>query len=185
MKDNLTTFISEYKKGNHESFLPIVEKLKPAIFKYARNLFRENFEDCVSELELAILESVNKIPNIQNETQCLAFLINAVKNKYLELARKSIKISASELPFEEQDLVCPYMEYEYGNCELRMDIDNLLSECSESQKKILLAVIFEGKNSSQIAAELHTSRQYVNQIKKKWLKQIKKEIYAKETNITI
>lgn len=150
MNDNLTELIRLAQKGNQECLLLIIEKLKPAILNHAKNLFHENFEDCVAELELAVLESVNKI-------------------------------SVSELPFEEQSHICPYWEYEYGNCELKLDLENLLSACSAQQREILLTIIFDGKSSSQIAAELNTTRQYVNRIKNKWLKEIEKEIFTKET----
>lgn len=180
MKDNLATLIKEYQKGNQECLLPIIEKLKPAIFKYSKKLFRDDFEDSVAEMELAVMESANKIPYAENEAQCLSFLINAIKNRYLELAKKSIKISDAEISLEEQFPVCPYWEYGYGNCELRIDLGKILSGCNAKQKKILLKIIFEGKNCALVAAELNITRQYVNRIKNKWLKQIKKEIFAKE-----
>ncbi len=179
MKENLTTSIREYQKGNHEYSLLIIEKLHPAINKYANKLFCNAIEDSVSELNLAILESLKKIPYVKTESQCLTFLIKVIENKYLELLRKSIKISVSELPLEEQSLICPYLEYEYENRELKLDLENLLSKCSAQQRKILLSVIFDNKSSSQIAAELHTTRQYVNCTKRKLLKQIEKEIFAK------
>lgn len=180
MKDNLTTLIKEYQEGNHECLLLIIEKLKPAIFKYAKKLFLNDFEDSVAELELAVLESVSKIPYTENEAQCLTFLINAIKNKYWELARKSNKISDAELPLEEQFPVYSYLENEYSNCELRLDLERALSTCNATQKKLLSEIIFEGKSSSLVATELHISRQYVNRIKNKWLEQIEKEIFTKE-----
>jgi len=39
-------------------------------------------------------------------------------------------------------------------------------------------IIFEGKSCSLVAAELHTTRQYVNRIKNKWLEQIKSKIFT-------
>lgn len=176
MKEPLTTLIREYRMGNNECLLPIIQQLKPAMIKYARKLYRNDFEDSMSELELALLESVNRIPCVENEAQCLTFLINALKNKYRELARINNKILSSELPLEEACPVCLYLETEYGDCELRLALEDLLSTCSAKQKKILMAIIFEGKSCSLVAAELHTTRQYVNRIKNKWLKQIKNKM---------
>ncbi len=178
MKEPLTTLIREYRMGNSERLLPIIEQLKPAICKYARKLYRNDFEDSISELELALLESVNRIPYVENEAQCLTFLINALKNKYRELARIHSKILSNELPLEEACPVCPYWEKEYGDCELRLVLEDLLSSCSTKQKIILMEIIFEGKSCSLVAAELHTTRQYVNRIKNKWLEQIKSKIFT-------
>ncbi len=180
MKENLTELIRESQKGNQECLLLIIEKLKPAIHKYARRLSYHDFEDTVAELELAVLESVKKIPSIKNEAQCLAFLIKAIEHKHWELIRKRCKVSGAEVLMDEQCPDCPYWEYGYGNCELMLDVGKLLSKCSARQREILLAIIFEGKTSSLVAAELHTTRQYVNRVKNKWLEQIKKEIYTEE-----
>ena len=154
MKEPLTTLIREYRMGNSERLLPIIEQLKPAICKYARKLYRNDFEDSISELELALLESVNRIPYVENEAQC------------------------NELPLEEACPVCPYWEKEYGDCELRLVLEDLLSSCSTKQKIILMEIIFEGKSCSLVAAELHTTRQYVNRFKNKWLEQIKSKIFT-------
>ncbi len=176
MKETLITSIREYRMGNGECLLPVIEQLKPAIIKYARKLYCNDFEDAMSELELALMEAINRIPYIENEAQCLTFLMNAIKNKYRELARAGSKIRNIELPFEETGPVCPYWETEYGDCELRLALEDLLSTCSAKQKTILMAILFEGKSCSLVAAELHTTRQYVNRIKNKWLKQIKNKI---------
>ena len=180
MNDDLSILITEYKNGNPECLLLIIERLKPAIIKYAKKLFLYDLEDSIAELELALLESVNRIPYARNDTQCLAFLVNALRNRYLELTRKSSRIFNAELPLEEQNLICPYWEYEYGNRELMLDLENLLSTCSPDHKEMLLAIFLRDKSCSGIAAEFHITRQYVTRIKKKWLKLIEKEIFTKE-----
>lgn len=175
MEKTLNELIEEYRKGDNDQILLIIEKFQPIIYKYVRLLYKDEREDTISELNLSLLEAVNKIEYYNNEGQCFKFLYNALRNKYLELYRKSRKRFDNEQQFYKEYYNYCIVCYEYDDTELIEDLNKYLLEYSDKQKKILISILIEGKSNTEVATENNVSRQYTNRIKNKLCKKIKKE----------
>lgn len=182
MKENLQNLIKNYKMGHKENFLKIYELLKPTVAKYSRHLYFYDPEDSTAELTLALLEALEKIHYFDNEGKYLCFLLNALKNKYMELIRKSVALLKHETDWDMECLICPYIEYAYSELELMADINQLLASCNEKQQLILQAILFKGLSCSQAAKDFHVSRQYANRIKNILLPKIGSTLFSAKTD---
>lgn len=177
MEKRLNELIEEYRKGDDNQFLLITERFNPVIFKYARLLYKDEREDTISELELSLLEAVHKIEYFSNEGQCFIFLSNALKNRFLELYRKSKKKFDHEQQLDwDYDYCSSYNEY--TDTELKEDLKRYLSGYNDRQRKILFSIFIEGKSNTEVASEYHVSRQYTNRIKNKLCQEIKNRYIA-------
>ncbi|MCI9435724.1 MAG: sigma-70 family RNA polymerase sigma factor [Lachnospiraceae bacterium] len=78
-------------KNNKDEFAKLIEYMNPLINKYVRLLYKDEAEDIREELILALWESVLKINYCNNDGECFSYINNALKNKFLELYRKSKK----------------------------------------------------------------------------------------------
>ena len=79
-------------KQDKEVFAKLIEYMNPLINKYVRLLYKDDHEDMRGELILALWESVVKIDYCNNEGECFSYINKALKNKFLELYRKSKKL---------------------------------------------------------------------------------------------
>ncbi len=177
MEKTLIELIGEYRKEDNNKFLLITKKFEPVIFKYAKMLYKDEKEDTISELNLSLLEAIRKIEYYSNEGQCFTYLNGALKNRYLELYRRSKKKCDNELLFDNSyDYF--YIFYEYDNAELRVDLERHLLHYNDKQRKILFSIFIEGKSSAKAASEYHVSRQYTTRIKNQLSEEIKNEYIA-------
>ena len=78
-------------KNNKDEFAKLIESMNPLLNKYVRLLYKDEAEDIREELILALWESVLKINYCNNDGECFSYINNALKNKFLELYRKSKK----------------------------------------------------------------------------------------------
>lgn len=174
MEESLAKLIMEYKNGNKNSLERIINKMYPLINKYARKLFNLEYEDMQQEMIIAVIEAVVKIKSIHSEYECLAYIVTSVKNKYLEMTRISLELKNIDLN-NNYDFI---LKLENNN-DLFLDIEfeyDLKKSCkinSSMKKKIVEYILFQGLNDTEIAKELHISRQYVNRCKKEIFSSIK------------
>ena len=178
MEKKLNELIEEYRNGDNNQFLLIIDKFQPNILKYTRLLYKDEREDTISEFSLSLLEAVNKIEYYSDEGQCFKFLSNALKNRYLELYRKSRKRFDHEQQLDDDYHDYCFVCQEYNDIELIEDLKNYLLGYNEKQIKILISIFIEGKSNTVTATENNVSRQYTNRIKNKICKKIKDDYIA-------
>lgn len=178
MNQELNEMIIEFKKGDVNQFLLIQERLKPVMNKYVRLLFRDEKEDTMAELDLSLLEAVHNIVYFENEGQCFIYFYNALRNRYLELYKRSRRKFDYECSYEAQEGYEPICQQDdFAEINLKEDIGRVCSDYSEKQKKILFSILFDNKTSTLAARENNVSRQYVNRIKRRLYQEMKKEYY--------
>ena len=69
-----------------------------------------------------------------------------------------------------------FHEYEYDDFSLNEDLKKFISQFDGIKKKIYYLILIENKNDSEIAKELHISRQYINRLRRQLRKVIKQYI---------
>lgn len=160
--------IKEYKEGNKERLVSIIEIMNPLVNKYARYLFNLEFEDMKQELIIAIIEAVNKIGVFENEFQCLSYLKRGVINRYYELCKISKKREGGEELCDKEimDSLIVTNNNFYDNIEFELDMIRELNIQNSLQRKIAYYVLVEEISDIQISEKLKVSRQYVNRSKK-------------------
>lgn len=168
--------VEKYKMDlNDECLLEVLDRMEPIINKYARKLYLLEFEDTKQELLIAVIESINKIQKYENEGQVVSYFCRAVRNRYLELCRKS-EVTEKEDIYDEEKMKILISSFEetYLHIELYKDLEKYRKGKTKIEKVIIKGVLDEEKTDKELAEELGVSRQYVNRCKKK----IFKELYS-------
>ena len=172
-------------KQDKEVFAKLIEYMNPLINKYVRLLYKDDHEDMRGELILALWESVVKIDYCNYEGECFSYINKALKNKFLELYRKSKKLHDFQITIEYEDMP----EYpdsqaysaEFSDIVFREDIKQLLKQVNKRKKQLFLQILLEDKSDAEIAKEFNISRQYVNRVKKELYINLKKYYYEEQT----
>lgn len=164
----LCTQIKSFKEfHNQDALETIMLKMQPLIRKYIRKLYFIEKDDANQELNLALIESVFKISEYDNEAMCLSYLQKTIYNKYCFLCSQHIKSSHVFNEFKEISDEVPYIE-QYNIIELSYDLHRLLEHKNNKQKYIIHCILNEFSDN-EIALRLGVSRQYINRVKKKIL----------------
>lgn len=168
MGDQLNELIHDFKNGEKEKFIHIVEIMKPLINKYTRILYKDERDDMQSEFVLCLLESITKMKYCNEEGQCVYFLSKAIKNKFHELYNKSKLHFDKETSVDDEYLInINFKQSEYDDCIIYIDLRNLLLKTEGKQYQILYSILYNDESDTEIAKKLFISRQYVNRIRKK------------------
>lgn len=164
--------------GDKEQFSNLVIKMNPLIKKYMRILYKDEKEDVRSELVLALWEAVIKLQYIENEGQCIAYLSNALRNKFYELYRNSRKEHDKEFcsEMELMDTII-FEEVEYEDLVVKNDLDKYLKEYAGLRYQIYKTILFENLSDQEIAVKYNVTRQYVNRLKRELYSDLRKRYF--------
>lgn len=163
-----------------ENLMKIIECMQPMINKYARMLYGGEFEDMQQELVIAVIEAVNKMEAYDNEGKVIKFLINAVKNRFYELYRKS-KMLENEESSEAETLENVYNHgfEQYEDIEFKIDVEKITNCNSMMHKRIACYILYNDIGDAEIAKRLNVSRQYVNRSKKVIFRELEEYVLNK------
>lgn len=168
-------------KYNKENFAKLLEYMNPLINKYVRLLYKDESEDMRAELMLALWESILKMNYYNNDGECVTYINNALRNKFLELYRKSKKLhdyqSTVELEEIPENTDSKILNTEFSDVIFREDINRLLGHVNERKKQLSFQILLEDKSDAEIAKNFNISRQYVNRERKKLYTKLKKSYY--------
>lgn len=166
MKENQFAKLVGQAKTDSYSMNALLQMMQPLIIKYSKKIYLMEFEDAIQELSLAIIEAVHRIASYKSDGQCLTYITNAVKFKYIHLCKNTIlknnmentsnhfetQISFNH-PFEDVETICDW------KCK---------KKSLSSSQQLILEYIIAGFSDKEIAKKMGYSRQYVNRIKKKF-----------------
>ena len=149
-------------KNNSEAVMEILKIMKPIINKYVKKIYFMDKEDAEQELNLAIIEAIQRISN------CIVYIENAIKFKYAHLCKSNIRREEAEGKYVEE-----LKEVLVGETSLEVektiDFKSKVQQLSEKKKQIL-TYLYLGYTDNEIAKELGNSRQYINRVKKELFK---------------
>jgi hypothetical protein len=157
-------------KHNTYALEKIINKMQPLIKKYVRKLYFMEEDDASQELIIALIEAIYHIKLCNNDAMCLSYLQKSIVHKYYNLCKISIKASETTNEFADTDYSIPYYE-NYDDVELIIDIQQLLKNETDTKKSIIKYFLFSGYSDTQIATKMHMSRQYINRVKKEFIKE--------------
>lgn len=170
-ENSISTLIKKYKEnGKSAELLAILDRMKPLINKYAKKLFKIEFEDANQEMILALIESVNKMSCYENDGQCISYFNRALNNKYHELCRTSRKIE-NEYSMDDINIESRTNPHnDYIDTEFYFDLYTMISDNHDTNNSIISYIIENDASDTEIAKRLGISRQYVNRFKKRIFK---------------
>lgn len=175
MEKGIKDLIATYKIGENleKSLLEILKRLEPAINKYARRVYYFEYEDMRQEIIIAVLEAVIRIEKYDNEGQCVKYLVNAIKIKYLELCRQENNWENTQMCTKDMSSNLEHWSGDqYKDIEFRIDMDRIKKADSKLKVNIANFILIGNMNDMEIAKRLHISRQYVNRCKKQIFKEL-------------
>lgn len=171
--------IIQMVKENKNEFYLIMDKMSPLINRYARMLYKDENEDVCSELMMALWKAVDDLEYYENDGQIISFINTAIRNKYLELYKKSRKIHDFETLMKEEDTVFQTIAYqgnEFDDVLFREDVLRIVNTYSGLKKEIVYCFLVKELSDSEIAEQLNVSRQYVNRIRRDLRKKVSKAL---------
>lgn len=168
---SLITLLQHAHNGDKTAQEEIIVKFMPLIRKYAHKCYSMEFDDAQQELSLALLYAVASIKYIQNERECLRFIENAIINHYKYLCRISMKRKDYEIASDSEVLRNIPQENSFAQTELKLMIQEYLQQLPQRKRHILEYVLSGQFSTAEISKRLHISSQYINRIKKDFLKQ--------------
>ena len=177
VENSLKMLVENYKTGNKEAMNQIIIKMTPLVNKYARRLFKMEFEDMRQEMIIAIFEAVIKMEGEYSEYQCLRYITNAVKFRYMELSRKSYMLEINEeiVDYETLGQFEEHRTNSYSDIEFLYDLETKCDTSSAIKRKIYHYVVDYNLSDQEIAKNLNVSRQYINRCKKQIFHNVLKE----------
>lgn len=162
--------IQNYKNGNINEIISVLEQFDPLLNKFNRNSY---YEDMKSELSLYMFHILNKIPL---EKKCfnqdkfiISYIYKSLKNKYIHLNKTIQSIHNVELENENKLLNSSYTEKELEFIEILDMFKNL----TDYERNVLIQIYIYNFKESEIARNLKVSRQAINKTHKKALSKLK------------
>lgn len=155
---------------NKQNFEEILIRMHPLVAKYAKKLYFMEREDALQELNLALIEAVDKIKIYDNEAMCVKYLQNSVFHKYCSLCKKQILSAPIDYFTEDTCNTIPYLE-SYSYIELLADINEILKSKSDTYRQIAHYIIHNELSDIEISLKMNLSRQYVNRVRRILMKE--------------
>lgn len=169
----LRELVKDYNNGDKNTLVEIINEFKPAINKYKKESYYEDLDSELTLFMMNILDKISKREDILKDDDYLRFyILKSLKNKYIEINKKSYNIYSSEIP---SDNFLDYSGYEL----LESDIVfyDMIKKLNIYEKDIIIKKYIHNLNESDIARELNTSRQYINRVHKKALIKLRDTYY--------
>lgn len=164
-------------KKDKEKFCLIICQFDPMIKKYTKNLYKDEAEDVRAELIAALWEAVCNITFYDHEGQVVNYLSKAIKNKFLELYRKSCKQNDNIIAVEEDELQNRAgFDHSFEDLMTADDMGRFESKLEGKKKEIFKLVFFKEYTDMEVAEESGVSRQYVHRIKRFLIEKIREEV---------
>ena len=163
----LKPLIISFRRGDMSSFAIIYEQFKKLIFYYGKKL---EDEDTVQELNIFLLEllydiDISMFP-CNNQDGIQRYIAVALKNEFLKICKQNSKY---------HKLCCKDYIREFSECCSYDDlfIKEALANLSEKQRLIIIYKYIYDYSDIEISDELNISRQAVNRLKNRALRELK------------
>lgn len=165
------------QSGDQDSMQDLIDQFTPLLKHYSRILY---VEDSFNELVLSFIEIVHAIPleslKDNHDGVIVKYIVTSLKNAYISLIRKNAKEILHVVSWEEMTesqrikALSPIDDID------KVRFGDLLSLCPTltiKEKEILTLVYLYGYSSVEIANKLSSSKQNINQIKRRALQKMK------------
>ncbi len=166
--------IRESQKGNQQATLNLIERFAPLLNKYARKLEPEDgFYDLQLEfLELILHLDCDKV-NMQNDGALVNYLSHSIYHSHIKLLKRVITRKTPTISTEELIDQMAFQNALFQEPQT-LDFDIPPSLLTSKEQQILYEVYVEGYSAAEIARRVGSTRQNVNQVKRRGEQKLKK-----------
>lgn len=165
--------IVAYQSGDSTAAWTLVQKFTPLLKHYAFILHREDgFEDLqcyfLSLLKTLSLERLSST----SDGAIIKYIAISIRHEYIAQAKEGVVTYIDDLsPFSSEEFYQRDSHQDHYDLLLLQDMKTHLTEY---EYNVLFALYFEQRSVSEIASQLHKSRQAVNQAKNNALRKLRK-----------
>ena len=158
------------KKKDPQAFTMLYEMVYQDMYRFAYYYLGnpQDAEDVVSE---TVLKAYEKFRSLKNEDAFKSWIFKILVNQCNSFLRKNIKNKTYELPEE------PSYQIAFGD---RMIVQEMLSELSEEERKIVALAVFGEYRGEDIARMLHMRHSTVRSKYRRALKKLENKILDEE-----
>lgn len=170
--------ICEAQQGNQDAMLYLIQKYTPLLMRYSKKIYQE---DAFSELTLAFIELIYHIKieklTCASDGVITNYIVTSIKNTYIAHIKEIMQekgLTTTLDNFTDKD------EFQMSNTHIIessksffMDFLSGFSNLTQKEKEILLLIYYYGYSAAEVADQMKTSRQNINQIKKRAQEKIK------------
>ncbi|NLH02307.1 MAG: sigma-70 family RNA polymerase sigma factor [Clostridiales bacterium] len=168
--------ITKVQEGNEDAALLLVKKFNPLLKKYAFKLY---YEDAYNDLLVDFIELIHNVQldHIRNKSEgsMVSYICTSVRASYIkrlvDIKKLHNFISFSELSDSElyyaDVLSSAYDEY------FKQELPDIHIVLTAAELSVIKMIYYFGYTATEIASTNGTSRQAVNQMKKRALKKLK------------
>ena len=175
--------VVEAQKGSEAAKLELVEKFQPLIRKYGGKLLREDGREEMTLAFLEILESMKpeKLRS-RGDGAVVNYFERAIYHAYCHKQEESIRqpsVAFSIDNTEEQEREAVLAQKGLNTAGQDRYFFTLFEGCSElteKEKAVLTLIYYAGYSATEVATAWGTSKQNVNQIKRRGLEKLKKSL---------
>lgn len=164
------------QQGCSEDMEALVEKFGPILRKYSRKLF---WEDALSDMTVAFIELIYNLPvdHLRRKTDevIVSYIAKSVYNTYIALLNGYFSRPQPTASLDEVTETLKLEAISHVDKREKLAFQDLLDLCpklTDKERTILTAVYYWGYTSTEIADQLSTSKQNINQIKLRALRKI-------------
>lgn len=177
----LAETICKAQKGDEKSTLELITLFNRLMTRYAYLL---EYEDAINDLTLdfiALLKQINTtIFEGKSDGVVVNYIAQSIRHSYIRLSKQQAKVNSNETLFENLSEGQRYYVENANTCtnnEL-LGITELLSgkNLTDSERNVLIWEFCFGMTSAEIARAKSVSRQSINQIKKRAIQKLRKEL---------
>lgn len=173
--ESILQLIQKCQTGDKNSKERLLIQMEPLIKHYASKIHFIDYEDAYQEFSVELLCTIPYLNIEKTEAQNLSYMKTAIKNRYAKLCSYYLKLPKTE------DISSYYSTLESSSDidETYYDIVCYINSFSTNSipYKVLSLIFYEDKSDKEIAKLLGISRQYVNRIRKKMIKNYFTDLY--------
>jgi RNA polymerase sigma factor (sigma-70 family) len=168
MSNEIFKKVMNYREGDNESLIKIIELFNPLLIKYSKLL---DGEDTKQDLIMHLISVVNKMKfdnkNLCEDKAIVGYVAKSIRNEYIRLSKKRNKIllNESELNLD--------IEIEYDDFDSEFEMLDTFKVLSEKEAYVMKLIYIHYLSVSEVSDYMKISRQGVNQAKNRALKKIR------------
>lgn len=168
------------KHGSAEAMEDLLTQFEPILKKYSKKLF---WEDAFQDMTLSFIELIHKFPlermRSKDDGSLVKYIARSIYNiyvmyldQYFHMPHPTVFLDDSNMA---QTLLSASYEDKLEECNF-IDLIDTCPELTEKERRVLILIYYWGYTSTQIAKSLSTSKQNINQIKRRALEKMKKKL---------
>ncbi len=158
------------QQKNEKAIRQLLNDFRSTIKKYS---YQCEDSSVIQDLETFLIKVVThlELEKFSSKNMVMAYLHKALRNEYLRIRRKKQIQPQKELCYDDQILS---IQKDIISLEECLELKEAILKLKSEQKSVIILKFIMGYQESEIAEELHITRQGVNKIKQRAFAEIKK-----------